>query len=139
VRPGWTLSAARREQADGREAGVDLAAHAGQADAVEVGEADVGEGGGDLLGVAELAAAGGLHRRADVDRHPDRQVLVLLVQADQRLAEAHQHVPVEVADVVAGGVFAVVGELEAAADLAGLAFGPLAPAKQAPGDHLQEL
>ncbi|MCY1004742.1 hypothetical protein OV079_03975 [Nannocystis pusilla] len=116
-----------------------LAAHAREADAVEVGEADVGQRGRDLLGVAQLAAAGGRHRVADVDGDPDRQVLVLFIKADQGLLEAHEHAPVEVADVVAGAVLAVVGEFEAAADLARLAFGALLAAEQPARDHLQQL
>ena len=76
------------------------------------------------------------------DTHPhdaQRQVLVFFEQADEGVAEAREHAPVDVADVVAGRVLAVVGELEPAADLLGLALGSLAPADQPTGDDLEQL
>ena len=55
------------------------------------------------------------------------QVLLFLEQAQQQLVEAAVDGPVEVAQIVAGGVVAVVGELDAGAGLARAALGAHAP------------
>src|SRR5690606_7759357 len=79
------------------------------------------------------------HRIADVDDHADWKILVLFEQADECMPEADPHRPVEIADVVAGRVLAVVRELEAAAHLASLSLRALSAAEQPSRDDLQEL
>src|SRR6185437_10958662 len=68
------------------------------------------------------------HRGADVDQQIDRQVLVFLEQAHRAALEPAEEIPVQVAQVVAGRVVAMVGELEPGPDA------PAAPhAVRAPG------
>ncbi len=63
------------------------------------------------------------------------QVFFLLEPLEQQLVVAGVDVPVEVAEVVAGGVLAVVGELDAAAELHRPPLGQERPAEDPPRDE----
>ena len=70
------------------------------------------------------------HRRRRVDQQADRHVLFLDEELDEQLLEPGVDVPVELAQVVAGRVVAIVGELDG---LAALDAPP--PALQAAADR----
>ena len=65
----------------------------------------------ELRRVAERHAAGAVEEEVDV------QVFLLLESLQEQFVVSRVQVPVVVAEVVAGGVLAVVGELDAAAEL----------------------
>ena len=67
------------------------------------------------------------------------QILLLLEQAQQQLVEAAVDGPVEVAEVVAGGVVAVIGELDAGAGLARAALGAQVPDEDLLRDDVEVL
>src|SRR5262249_51295716 len=74
----------------------------------------VGEAGADEAGVFQLrdAAAGELHRPRDVEQHRQVGVGVGLVLLDVEAIGAGIEAPVDAADVVAGDVAAVLGEVD---------------------------
>ena len=65
------------------------------------------------------------------------QVFLFLKPLEQELIVAGEDVPVEVAEVVAGGVFAMVGKLDPAAELHRPPLGQKLPAKDPPRDERQ--
>ena len=69
------------------------------------------------LANSELGRPAGGHRRRRVDEERDRDVLLLDEQLDEQPLEPRVDVPVELAQVVAEGVVAVVGELDRLAAL----------------------
>ena len=94
----------------------------------------------DLLRVAELLAPSPNAIDAlRVDDEVDGEVLLFLVEAHEELLEALVDVPVEVAEVVAGLVVAVVGELDAAAALLRPPLGAQPPGEDAPADEREVL
>ena len=100
---------------DGGRRSISLSRERDDRDAVEVREADVGQRGADLHRVVELGQRrADRHRVRDVDQDVDVEILFLLEQAQQQLVEAAVEVPVDVAEVVAARVGAVIGELDAA-------------------------
>ncbi len=109
--------------ARGREALGHAVVEGEDADAVEVREGDVRQGGGDPLGVAQLRRRAEAHRPGAVDEDVDREVLFFLEEPQEQSPVPLVDVPVEVAEVVARGVLAVVGELDAAAGLLRAALG----------------
>ena len=65
-----------------------------------------------LLGLLRRAKA---HGRTEVEQKPGGQFPILGVLAHVQLIHARGHVPVDVADIVLGLIFAQVGEVDAAA------------------------
>src|SRR5262249_37734322 len=106
----------------GRHATLDLIGRGDDGHAIEVRETDVGEGRGEALRVPELSAAAESHRCGAVDDDVDRQVLLFLVEAHEEAPEPLVYVPVEITEVVAGHVVAVIGELDARSALLGPAL-----------------
>ena len=64
------------------------------------------------LGEAEVGRAGPRHRPADVEHHGGAEVGLLLVLLHVQPVVAAQHLPVDVAQLVAGLVHPVLGELD---------------------------
>ena len=95
----------------------DPAAQDGQLDPVLGGQADVAQGSRGPLGEQELVRPAGRHRRAGIDDQADGDVLLLDEQLHEQLLEAGIDVPVELAQVVAQDVVAVVRELDRTASL----------------------
>ena len=97
-----------------------------EADGVLLSDEQVGDRGGEMTGVVKLgesvrrglAAVG--HRARDVEDDRRAQVGLVDVLLDVEALTARDQLPVEVAQVVAGHVLAVLGELDARA-LAGAA------------------
>ena len=89
-----------------------------QADRVLLPEQQVAEAGGDGAGVVVLVQrpAAVVHRLADVDDQVAAQVGLGLVLLDVEAVGLGPDLPVEVADVVAGGVLAVLHELDGVAE-----------------------
>src|SRR5262249_8285025 len=87
----------------------------------------------------ELGRRAQAHRRAGVEQHVDRQVLVLLVEAHEQPLHAAVEVPVDGAQIVAGRVVAGVGELDAAAHAAAAALGAQLAEERPLGHHVQHL
>ena len=85
------------------------------ADRVLLAQAAGSQAGGDGAGVVVLVqrAAAVVHRLADVDDEVAAQVGLCLVLLDVKAVGLGPDLPVEVADVVAGGVLAVLHELDA--------------------------
>ncbi len=106
-------------------------------DAIEVGQGDVGQRGGDLPGEVELRRLAERHAPRAVQQEVDVQVFLFLEPLQQQLVVAGVEVPVEVAEVVAGRVLAVVGELDAAAQLHRPPLGQERAAKHPPRDQRQ--
>src|SRR5690606_37907706 len=90
-------------------------------------------------GLIELAAVAEPHRARAIDDEVDAEIFFLFVQAHEQAPEALVDVPVDVAEVVAGGVVAVVGELDAAALLLRAPLGPHAAGEHPPADDRQGL
>ena len=97
-------------------------------DPVLAGEPDVAERRGRPLGEQQLRRSARGHRRRGVDEQGDGDVLLLDEQLDEQALEPGVDVPVELAQVVAEGVVAVVGELDrlAALDAPATALEPAA-------------
>ena len=70
------------------------------------------------------------HGGAGVDEEGDVEVLLVLEEFDEKAVETAVDVPVDGAEIVAGGVVAVVGEFEAGAGLAGAALGAVRAAEK---------
>src|SRR6266536_889027 len=87
------------------------AAERGDGDPILRCQPDVAEGGSRALGEQQLLRPSGRHGRARVDEDADGDVLLLHEELDEQALEPRIHVPVELAQVVAEGVIAVVGEL----------------------------
>ena len=85
----------------------------GDRDPILAREPDVAEGSRGSLGEQELRRASRRHRRRRVDEQRDGDVLLLDEELDEQPLEAGVDVPVELAQVVAERVVAVVGELDA--------------------------
>ena len=83
---------------------------------VEMHEADVAERRRDPARHVELRRL--RHRSADVEHQVDRQVALLVEQPEQQPVQPLVRLPVDVAEVVAGGVRPVIGELQPAPALA---------------------
>ena len=104
----------------------------GERDAVVAGERDRGERSGQPGGVQQLggrrsgrvAGVGRAreHRAAGVEQQVDGQVLVFAEDLDDELVEPGEDVPVDVAEVVAGGVGAKIFKLDRLAAAFGAAF-----------------
>ena len=86
-----------------------------QADGVLLAQEQVAEAGGDGAGVVVLVErpAAVVHRLADVHDERAAQVGLFLELLDVEAVGLGPDLPVEVADVVAGGVLAVLHELDA--------------------------
>ncbi len=99
----------------GREVGDDRVGEEGQADGVALLDRQVGQGGGQACRVVELRppGVGAAHRGAGVHEQVKVQVGVGVVFLDVEPVVAGVELPVEVAEVVAGGILAVRGELDA--------------------------
>ena len=109
-------------------------------DAIEVREADVRQRGADLHRVVQLRQRrADRHRVRDVDQDVDVEVFFFLEQAQQQLVEAAVEVPVDVAEVVAARVRAVIGELDARADFARAALGAQVSREHLARHHVQVL
>ena len=83
--------------------------------------------------------AGFAHRLARIDEEVDRQILLFVEQPQQQAAEPLVGLPVDLPEVVAGRVAAMVGELEAAAALGREPVGAALADEGALGDHVQVL
>ena len=116
---------------------MDVLAHACHADTVEVCESNIRESRSDLLGVAKFNAVMGEHRVADIEDDPDRQVFIFFKQADQSVSVADEYIPVEVTNVISGGIVAMIRKFNATPHLPGLALRSLSSAKKPSGDNLQ--
>jgi hypothetical protein len=112
------------------------AAQRAERDPVFRRETDVAERGRGPLRELELVRPARRHRRRGVEQEGDRDVLLLDEELHEELLEAGEDVPVELAEVVAEGVVAEVGELDA---LSALDAAPAA-LQRAPGGrpHDQE-
>jgi hypothetical protein len=123
----------------GRQASLDLRRDGHHGHPVEVGERHVGHRRGQPARVVEARPPAEAHGRGDVEDDGDGEVLLLLVALHQEALGAAVDAPVEGAQVVAGGVRAVVRELDAAARDARAPLGPHAPREEAPRGHRQVL
>src|SRR5690606_27360567 len=92
----------------GRHAAVELAGEGDDADAVEIAEADVSEGGGDAFGIVPLIGLfiglADLHGAAGVDEEVDVEIFFFFEKAEEKFFGASVDFPVERAEIVAGGV-----------------------------------
>src|SRR5882672_26838 len=106
-------------------------------DAVEIRERDIGHRGRQPLGVEELRRIAVRHRQAAVDEDGKPQVLLDVEELEEEAVESAVDVPVDVAQVVALRIVAVVGEFRARA----APFRPLlalgAPGKKPAHDQLE--
>ena len=97
----------------------DLVVEAHQAHRVLLSDHQVAEAGGEVAGVLELrqailvARVG--HRAAHVEQDMSLEVRLLLILLDVEAIGAAEHLPVNILDVIAGHVLAVLGELDAEA------------------------
>src|SRR5439155_17139661 len=82
---------------------------------VEVSQPQVGEGCSRPACEVELVWVAEVHGARSIHEHVDGHVLLLDEELDEELLQACVHVPVELAEVVPGGVVAVVSELDALA------------------------
>ena len=118
-----------------RKVGHDVAGEGDDGDAVEIGQRDIGQGRGHLPGKVELRRLAKGHAPRAVEQEVDVQVFFFLKPLEQQFVETGEEVPVEVAEVVAGRVFAVIGELDAGPHLHGPPLGHERAAKHALRDQ----
>src|SRR5713226_2112714 len=76
---------------------------------IKATESDVADGRGDLAGEVELARLAEGHRLAGIEENAHGQFALLLVKLHEEFFQPAVEVPVEVAEIVAVGVGAVVG------------------------------
>ena len=105
--------------------------------AIQVREADVAEPGDDASRLVEFRRLD--HRPAGVEKQVDRQVLLFVEQPEQQPVQALVGLPVDVAEVVAGRILAVIGELQPAPALARQPVGAILPGERALRDDVQVL
>ena len=98
-------------------------------DAIEVCECDPGECGGELTSQFEFTTIGKAHTARTVEQQPDVQVLFFLKPSDQQVTVPGIDVPVEIPEVFAGAVFAMVGEFDTGPCLASSALSQQLSAK----------
>jgi len=100
----------------GRNDRAHLVVEADEPDGVALAEQQPGYGGGDPFGVGELCdalgGAGPVHGLGDVKHDCGAEVGLLLELLDQPLIGARHHTPVEIAEVIAGLIGAMFGELD---------------------------
>jgi len=82
------------------------------ADRVMGGQCHEPEGGGQTFRLIQLALDG--HRGRGVDQNANRHLVVRVEQLDQHLVQAGEDVIVDATEVVAGVIFAKVGEIDGA-------------------------
>ena len=117
VRLGQALELARERRDLARPVQAHERARAAVAEGVHLGlisaqQRDRRQRGGHPLRCAELARLADPHRAAGVDEQCERQPSVLGAHLDDELAQAAVDVPVDAAQLVAGDVWPVVGELQ---------------------------
>ena len=108
-------------------------------DAVESTQRHVAHGGGDLAGEVKLGHLTKRHRLAGVEKNGDRKFALLLVELEEKAVEAAVKIPVNAAQIVAGDVVAVVGELDRLAARAAAALALCCALGTAAGEQLQLL
>jgi hypothetical protein len=113
--------------ADGAEGGAEcgfrgVIGERADGDAVEAGEGDVSDGGGDAGGAIELTWLTEGHGFAGIEEDGDREFAFFLVEFEEEPIETAVEVPIEVTKIVAWDVAAVIGELDGIAACAAAAF-----------------
>src|SRR5215467_6436068 len=111
----------------------------GHPDSLEAGEADEAEGGGEAGSVAQLGRLAESHGAGAVEEEVEVQVLLVHEELQVEAIEAAIDVPVDVAEVVARAVRAIIGELHAHALVRALALAPSPSAEGAPREEGQAL
>ncbi len=105
-----------RRIAAGADQGADFAVEGDQSHAVLLMEHQVGQGRGGPLGVFQLRPRRGLaavaHAFAGVQEQMADQVRLVLELLQIILVGPPKNFPIEIAEVVAGGILAVLGELD---------------------------
>ena len=81
-------------------------------DAIKAAQRHVADGGGDLAGEIEFARFAEGHGLAGIEENAHGQFALLLVELEEKFVETTEEIPIEVAEIVAGDVAAVVGELD---------------------------
>src|SRR5262252_8239357 len=109
--------------------------HHGHPDSLEAGQADEAEGGGETGSIAQLGRLAESHGAGAVEEEVEVQVLLVHEELQVEAIEAAIDVPVDVAEVVARAVRAIIGELHAHALVRALA---LAPSPSAEGASRKE-
>src|SRR6185437_11865362 len=92
------------------------------AGAIKTAKRDVADGCGDLAREIELARFAKGHRFAGVEKNADRQFAFLLVEFEEEAVETTVEIPIEIAEIVAGDVIAVIGKFNRLAARAAAAF-----------------
>src|SRR5215831_4604417 len=105
----------------------------------EAGQADEAEGGGKTGGIAQLGRLAESHGAGTVEEEVEVQVLLVHEELQVEAIEAAIDVPVDVAEVVARAVRAIIGELHAHALVRALALAPGPSAEGAPREKGQAL
>ena len=82
------------------------------ANGVSSGEGDVAKGASESFGVFKLGWVTEIHARGGVDAEVDVEVFFVAIGSHDWSIESREYVPIEVAEVVSVGVFAVVGEFD---------------------------
>ncbi len=106
-------------------------------DAVKVAKPDVGHGGSDALGIERLGRFAVLHRLRHVEQDADAQFFFFEEEFQKEFLQAGVHVPVDVPQVIADDVVAVIGELGGLAFSAAAAFAFLPRGVNLPRDDLK--
>src|SRR5262249_44365123 len=106
-------------------------------DAIEMGQTDVAERRRDAARLIELRRLA--HRLARIDEEINRKVLLLVEQSQEQLAESLVGLPVDLPEIVAGRVAAVIRELESSSAFARKPIRAVLPRERALGDHMQVL
>ena len=102
---------------------------------IEMREPDVAERRRDPPRHVELRRL--RHRSAGVEHQVDRQILLLVEEPQQQPVQALVGLPVDVAEVVAGGVRPVIGELEPAPALGRQPIGAVLPGERPLRDDVE--
>src|SRR5215467_2882606 len=111
----------------------------GHPDSLEAGQADEAEGGGEAGSVAQLGRLAESHGAGAVEEEVEVEVLLVHEELQVEAIEAAIDVPVDVTEVVARSVRAIVGELHAHALVRALTLAPSPAAEGASREEGQAL
>jgi hypothetical protein len=108
--PGFEEHVQMRRRRPGRDFDPYRIIHRRQARQILLGREQVRDASGQVFGIVEFLAK--LHRRAGIDDEGRAEIGLLLIELNVIPIAAGVYAPIEMAKFVAGGVFAMLGELD---------------------------
>src|SRR5205809_6896013 len=82
------------------------------ADTIKARKRDIADRGSDLAREIEFAGLAKRHRFAGIEEDANRQLALLFVELEEETLETTVEIPIEVAEVIAVNVSAIIRELD---------------------------